>query len=216
MFAYGMTIPKEGAAMRSAAFALAFTVSCAIAADGVRLDRPLSIPGSDDCLSYDDGSAYWLAWGGLYRGVWFNLYDFGIGGGGWSAGDTEYWFYHHSSYPWDTASFYGEMYNGDSTGPAAQLDQTSVTAVHYSAVYACYSPSVSAEDNFWVLINTEMSGGGWPSALGDPAPGLVYHSFFSDDFIVWEPWVSGDFFIRTSWCDLAPETWGSIKVLYSN
>ncbi len=202
--------------MRSAAFALAFAVSCAIAADGVRLDHPLFIPGSDDQLSYDDGSANWLAWGGLYRGVWFNLADFGLSGG-WLAGSTEYWFYHHSSYPWDVASFYGEMYNGNSTGPTTQLDQTSVTAVHYSAVYASYATPVLTEENFWILINTEMSGGGWPSILGDPTY-TTDHSFFSDDFIVWEPWGLGDYFIRTNGPlpGLAAETWGSIKTLYSN
>ncbi len=200
--------------MRSAAFALAFAVSCAIAADGVHLDHPLFIPGSDDTFQYDDGSATWLTWGGLYRGVWFNLADFGWSGT-WEADNTQYWFYHHSSYPWDTASFYGEMYNGDASTPTTQLVQTSVTATHYAAVYANYASPVEAEENFWVMINTEMSAGGWPSVLGDGTY-TIDHSFFSDDFIVWEPWGMGDYFIRVDpWMgDLAPETWGSIKALY--
>ncbi len=186
----------------------------AFAANSLQLERPLYIPSTDDNLSYDDGSANWLTWGGLYRGVWFNLDDFGLSGG-WNAENTEYWFYHHSSYPWDVASFYGEMYNGDASTPTTQLNQTSITATHYAAVYATYSTPVVAEDNFWVLINSEMSSGGWPSVLGDPTY-TTDHSFFSDDFIVWEPWGMGDYFIRTEgYAALSSETWGAIKALYN-
>jgi len=182
----------------------------------VCLDTPLYIGNTDASHSYDDGSAYWLTWHGLYRGVWFNLADFG-GSGEWEADNTEFWFYHHASYPWDVASFYAEVYNGDASAPVTQLDQTSVTAAHYAPVYASYSSPVITEEQFWVLINSEMSGGGWPSVLGDPTY-TTDHSFFSDDFIVWEPWGMGDYFIRTNgWPEgygLAGATWAGIKTLF--
>ena len=201
--------------MKRVVLVLGALAVAAFAANNVQLDRPLYIPGNDAQLSYDDGSANWLTWGGLYRGVWFNVTDFGTTGT-WESDNTEYWFYHHSSYPWDTASFYGEIYNGDVSTPATLLDQTSVTATHYAAVYANYSSPVITEEQFWVLINTEMSGGGWPSVLGDPTYSGTDHSFFSDDFIVWEPWGMGDYFIRTTGeFALNSETWGAIKALYN-
>ncbi|MDM7992540.1 MAG: hypothetical protein QUS11_04445 [Candidatus Fermentibacter sp.] len=184
---------------------------------GVMLEHPLPIPGTDDALSYDDNSAHWLTWGGLYRGVWFNTGDFGSYSFDWAADNTEFWFFHSSSRPWDTGSFYAEVYNGDVSAPVTQLNQTSVTATHYAAVYANYSSPLICEDQFWVLVNTEMSGGGWPSILGDNTY-TTDHSFFNDDFVVWEPWGMGDYFVRTDgwpWSGgLAGATWAEMKTLF--
>ena len=204
--------------MKRVLLVLAALAVAAFAANSVRLDQPLSIPNTDDQLSYDDGTANWLTWGGLYRGTWFNLADFGGGSGSsWNAQNAELWFFHHSSYPWDTASFYCEVYNGDASAPVTQLNQTSVPALHYAACYANYSPELVCEANFWIIANTELSSGGWPSILGDPSPPAVCHSFFSDDFIVWEPWGElGDYFVRTTGTmALSSSTWGSIKALYN-
>ncbi len=204
--------------MKRVLFVLAALAAAAFAGN-LLLDRPLYIPASDDLLQYDDGTANWLTWGGLYRGAWFNIADFGLSGG-WSTTQSQFWFFHHSSYPWDVSSFYGELYNGDQAGPVTQLDQTSVTATHYQPVYANYSPAITTEANFWVLINTELSAGGWPAVLGDNTPQTADHSFFSDDFIVWEPWIIGgstanDYFIRSTGTGaLESATWGSIKALY--
>lgn len=196
----------------------------AFAANSLQLDHPLPIPHTDDQLTYDDGTSHWLTWGGLYRGTWFNLGDFGAGPT-WAADDTEFWFYHHASRPWDTSSFYAEVYSGDFNGPVTQLDQTMVTAAHYTDVYAEYTPALVCPYQFWVIINSEMSGGGWPSILGDNTPPAVGndHSFFSDDFVVWEPWAAagdpegpGDYFIRTNGeSALNNSTWGTIKALYN-
>lgn len=190
-------------------------------ASGVELDRTLPVYGTDDLLQYDDGSAYWLTWGGTYRGNWFDIDDFVPGGGpDWLADQSELWFYHHSSYPWDTGSFYCEVYDGGVGAPATQLDQTSVTAVHYAPCYANYSPALDCDVEFWIIINTEMSSGGWPSVLGDNTPQTTDHSFFSDDFVVWEPWViqgptSNDYFIRSEGnLTLESGTWGAIKGMY--
>jgi hypothetical protein len=165
------------------------------------LDRPLYVPAIDEVLQYDDGTAYWLSLDGLYRGVWFDLQGFFPGALGCLATSTEYWFFHHSSYPWDTAFFYAELYTGDVIAPATQLDQTSLTAIHYQPVEAVYAYPIDVGTDWWGLVNTEMSAGGWPSLLGDNTPQTVDHSFFSDDFIVWDPWViqgptANDYFIR--------------------
>lgn len=189
-------------------------------AGNLRLDHVIEVGTDGDLLQYDDGSANWLTWGGLYRGTWFNLGDFGLSGA-WQAENSELWFYHHSSFPWDTSSFYCELYQGDQTSPTTQLNQTSVTATHYQPVFANYSPNIDCGgEDFWVLINTELSAGGWPSVLGDDTPNTADHSFFSDDFIVWEPWVIGgstanDYFIRSEGhTALTSGTWAEIKSLY--
>ena len=166
-----------------------------------------------DWFRYDSGTAKWLTWGGMYRGVWFNTEDFVPGMGGWEIAQSEFWFYHHASYPWDTSDVYIEIWNGDSMAPVTQLDQTTVTAVHYAPVYAIYPAFILIEANFWAIANTEMSAGGWPASLGDEFP--EGHSFYSDDNIIWEPWI-GDYFVAVEPCiyALTGTTWGSLKVAF--
>jgi hypothetical protein len=187
----------------------ALQILLSLTAGDTRLDRPLPVACTDDWYQYDDGSAYWVTWTGVYRGVWFNVQDFGAPDA--TLSQMQYWFCHHSSYPWDTASFYSELYNGASAGPETQLNQTSVTAVHYAPCYADYGAGIYAGVDFWGLINTEMSAGGWPSVLGDNTPnGTGYdHSFYSDDFIVWNPWVPEG-------VGLEQDTWGAVKTLYGS
>jgi hypothetical protein len=187
------------------------------------LEAPVIIGETDDILSYDDGSAHWLTWGGLYRGVWFDATDFDPLAIHFYAGYMEYWFFHHASYPWDTASFYAELWNGDAAGPVDQLNQTSMIATHYAPVHANYSPTILTDVEFWGLLNTSLSSGGWPSILGDNTPHIPSHSFYSDDFIIWEPWIvigatASDYFVRASG-NLSPyalesASWGFIKGMY--
>jgi hypothetical protein len=184
------------------------------------LDRPLPVDGTDDLFQYDDGTAHWLSWDGLYRGVWFHAQDFGQGDV-FVVSQLEFWFFHHSSFPWDIASFYAELWAGDQSGPATQMDQVSITAEHYSPTYADYG-YLEPDGDAWGLVNTEMSAGGWPSLLGDNTPNPVNHSFFSSDsFRAWEPWImqgptANDYFIRIvgSIHDLDQSTWGAIKTLF--
>ncbi len=202
-------------------FATLTMAACCLAAGGVRLDEPVYCGGTDDLLQYDDGSAVWLTWGGLYRGTWFDTQDFVPGSIGLECNYTEYWFYHHSSYPWDTSSFYAELWNGSSLGPLVLLDQTMVTAAHFAPVQADYNPPIATEQKFWGLVNTEMSAGGWPAVLGDNTPNTTDHSFYSDDFIVWEPWIisgatASDYLLRAEgWmCAFGSSSWGAMKGLY--
>lgn len=166
-----------------------------------------------DWLRYDSGTPKWFSWDGAYRGVWFNTEDFVPGMGGVDIGESEFWFFHDASYPWDTSDVYIEIWNGDAMAPVTQLDQTMLTAVHYAPVYAMYSTPVWVEANFWAIANTGMSAGGWPASLGDEFP--TGHSFYSDDNIIWEPWI-GDYFTAVVTCmgALSGTTWGSLKAAF--
>lgn len=187
----------------------------------LRLDEPILTGSPDYLLQYDDGTGWWVTWEGLYRGVWFNTVDFFGSAVMSSAEEGEFWFYHDSGYPWDTSSFYAELYNGDAAGPETELEETSVTATHNSAVLVDYE-SVPVLDEFWLFVNTEMSSGHWPSTLGDGTPNTkADHSLYSRDMIIWEPWViqgpyANDYMIRMDaiFCDLETNTWGSIKTLF--
>lgn len=179
--------------------------------------HPGGIERGIEWLTYDNGTPYWFSWDGAYRGVWFNIEDFIPGGGSGGVGLGEFWFYHHSSCPWDTGDVFLELWNGGVEGPQVLQAQDQVTALHYAPVYADFWPA-EVEPEFWALVNTEMSAGGWPSTLGDGAQGTVYHSFFSDDFIVWEPWDIGgacNYFISVDWGgSFAETTWAGIKAVF--
>ncbi len=193
---------------------LILVAAAAATAGSIRLDRPVSVPNTDATLSYDDGTAYWINWSGLYKGVWFHLADFGINS--WTTTQSELWFYHHSYYPWDTGSFYCELLSGDGLGPVTDIDQTSLTALHYAPCYASYDSSIPLSSDFWIVANSELSSGGWPSLLGDGSPRTPPRSFTSSEFIVWTPWTNGDFLVRSGWnVALDSETWGAIKTLYT-
>jgi hypothetical protein len=205
---------EEGVLRFTVAAALIYAAS--LAGETIHLDSPLPVPvPSFEWLRYDDETACWLTWEGQYRGVWFDLEDF-FGPGIWGAGSNQFWFYQHESYPWDTSSFYAELYHGEASGPQTLLDQTSVTALHYSQSYVEYPYIIDCGNDFWVVVNTGMSDGGWPSLLGDGTPGYEFHSFSSDDAILWQSWGYGDYVVRAygEMAGLATETWGGIKALY--
>lgn len=194
-----------------------FLVSLPLFAGNVRVDLPGGSGGSNFDLTYFNGTPHWLTWAGMYRGTWFNTEDFLPGSTGGVIEEMEYWFYEHASYPWDTDQFYSEVWNGDQTGPGVLLTQGVVTALHYAPAYHSINPGVVTEVNFWCLVNTEMSAGGWPSILGDYSmPGDAGHSFFSDDLMVWEPWGEmGEYYIVAIFeLSLDPTTWGSMKALF--
>lgn len=183
---------------------------------GVMLESPICIPERDDVLSYDDGSAKWIVWSGTYKGVWFNLADFGMSGN-WDAHTLEFWFYHHVSYPWDVSAFYGDIYNGGAAAPEYWLSSTSATATHFAPLYIPLPSPVSAEDEFWLVVETGFSAGGWPSSLLDDTPNAVDHSFYSYDFADWTPWQMGDLLFRTYdyWFEgIDTSTWAEIKTLF--
>ncbi|MDM7992544.1 MAG: hypothetical protein QUS11_04465 [Candidatus Fermentibacter sp.] len=96
------------------------------------------------------------------------------------------------------------------------FDQSTVTASHYAPVLVDYPAPVSCGNDFWIVVHTGMSAGGWPSLLGDGTPGAEFHSYFSSDGTLWQSWGEGDFIIRShgGTAGLETETWGSIKALF--
>jgi len=176
-----------------------------------------------DYLQYDDGSPCWLTWEGTFRGVWFNFDDF-VPGMVWNwVVFTEFWMYHDVSYPWDVSDFYAEVWNGGETGPTGFVDDDLILALHYAPVFANYNKYIGYCYGFWVIEDSHLSSGGWPSLLGDATPPAIDHSFYSDDFSIWTPWsdgtTTGDYLIRTEVRyqynpALQRITWGSIKAVF--
>ena len=186
-------------------------------ASQIAVDLP-PMQGTDaDWLRYDDGTAGWITWGGMYRGVWFDMNDFAPDMRNGAIYQSELWFYHDTNYCWDIGEVYVEIWDGPFSAPVTRLDKTMITATHYAAVYVTYAtPLITTNSEFWAIANTELSMGGWPSILGDGTPGT--HSFFSDDLFIWESWGDmGDYFIALEagvYSDLDNVTWGSLKAVF--
>ena len=181
-----------------------------------------SASGQNAYLQYDDGSLGEYDSESMYRGVWFDVFDF-MPGVGFQADFTEWWMYNPSSDPWDTSDFYAELWIGDSSGPSEFLNSTLVTAVHCGPSYVNYPPTgVYCWITFWAIENTILSSNGSPYLIGDPTPPSADHSFYSDDFVNWSPWSNGvntgDYLVRCSgdWTGTGFEctTWGSIKSVF--
>lgn len=204
--------------MKSVLALLLLSVSVTFASS-FRLDEPVYCQtGTREVLQYDDGSAFWLTWGGAYRGVWFNVNDFSPGIG-FDCEQLEFWFYHHSSYPWTSSSFEGILANGSYTAPVTELANESITANHYAPCYAVYG-SVVAEAEFWGVDHCLVAGG-WPSVLSDDGISGTDHSFYSDAFgSGYTPYGQGDYLVRAHGTILTTgldyTSWGSIKSLYDS
>ncbi|MCD4707832.1 MAG: hypothetical protein K8S62_08840 [Candidatus Sabulitectum sp.] len=169
----------------------------------------------DTVLSYHDSTPQWLTWGGMYRGTWFHVEDFIPGATDFLVEWVDLWFYQHPSFPWDTNQIFVELWSGDGTGPVEFLAGEQVTALLQPAVTRVYfDPPVETGPDFWCLLNTEFSAGGWPSVLLDGTPSE--HSFYSDDFIVWEPHSLGDYFISVGndTESLQRTSWGALKTTF--
>ena len=167
-------------------------------------------------LTYCNGTPGWMSFEGTYRGTWFDLEDFYPGVTDGLISEVELWFFHDDSYPWDTGDAYAELWNGNSSGPVNLLDRQIVTAVNMTPVYIYNDPPIEVQPNFWVLVNTEMSAGGWPSILSDNSEEPEPHSFFSDDFVVWEPWLGRNYFIAVlaEYDALSAISWGELKSIF--
>jgi hypothetical protein len=78
-----------------------------------------------------------------------------------------------------------------------------------------FDPPIPVPQMFALAVNTGMSSGGWPSLVADGEGSG--HSFFTDDYVVWETFELGDYLIRAHGeCSMSLEgsTWGAIKSLW--
>lgn len=188
---------------------------CFASAGDIAVEQLVVVGGSTDTeyLQYDDGIPAWYAWGGVYRGVWFNTDDFLPSASGFLLDYSEFWV--------SGGGFYAQVWNGGPSGPEELLDSQFVDPAEYTRGLVYYVPPLETKANFWIIENTEPSPGGWPMLMGDGTPPAVDHSFFSDDFFTWEPWsdgsTTGDYLIRAGGnfsTAIANSTWGGIKATF--
>lgn len=167
-----------------------------------------------EMLVYDDGTPFWFSWAGTYRGVWFSLYDFYPNPINYQIQGAEMWFYHHSEFPWDTSMFFCEAWLGDRCCPIELVASEACIAQQYSAVSCQFDWQPIYPNEFWIILNMEESIGGWPSTLCDNTGSSDddIHSYYSNDFIVWEPWI-----IQECHCfplSMESHSWGNLKTLF--
>ncbi|MFO7949283.1 MAG: hypothetical protein R6U36_02835 [Candidatus Fermentibacteraceae bacterium] len=209
----------------SMAIAILLTAAAFVSAGNVAIPDPVETAPSDDELTYFDGTSWWLSWDGTYRGTWFNSADFYGGPYNVLINASELWFYHHPSCPWDTSEYFFELHNGPQSGPDYEHFRVQCTALHYAPSEPEYDDCYTCEPQFWLVASTELSSGGWPSILGDNTPNEVDHSFYSDDFETWEPWIiqgptANDYEMYCWWDCYGPgygfesATWGAVKALF--
>ncbi len=212
--------------MKKVLIVLALVTAFSFAADSYLVDNPVAGgSGTDDLLQYDDGTAKWL-WSGIsYFGTWFDVTDFIPSATGFACDYTEWWYYHHANAPWDTDMIVVELWSGDAIMPVTNLASDDITALHYAAVIVNYATPVDCGVDFWMIGNTTTySASGIPSQLYDEFPNWtgIPHSFYSQDWILWDPQMSGgtdinafnraEGTIETSALD--SESWGAIKGLF--
>lgn len=202
--------------MKFISFFSAALLLSSIAVASHPIEDPHPIGTDAEWLQYDSGTPAWFNWEGTQKGVWFNTEDFYPASDSTLIHQSQLWFYHSTSYPWDTSLTLVEIWTGEVSGPITRLNQTEITALHYAPVYANYDPPLSTGTEFWCLANSEMSSGGWPSLLSDNSSTVV-HSFSGDSwaFTLHE---YGEYLIRT-YCDvslspLSRTSWGELKTLF--
>lgn len=168
----------------------------------------------DAGLAYHDGTPAWLSWGGTYRGTWFDIEDFIPGSSGFTVEWVDIWFFESPFFPWDSDQATVELWNGNQSGPVEFLASQPLTAQPEGTTRVYFDPPVETGPDFWSIINTEQSSGGYPSLLSDGSPGE--HSYFSDDYLIWEQYNQGEYFISVgNSCEsLCRLSWGSLKTVF--
>ena len=209
--------------MKNLLIALALAAAFTFAADTYLVEDPVAgRPGTDDMLQYDDGTSYWIVSGADYYGTWFDLTDFMPGSSPiyYECYYTEWWFYHHTSLPWDTDQIVIELWTGDVTGPATNLSTDIITALHNSPVFVTYVTPVLTGTDFWMIANTTVySINGVPSVLYDQYDNWTgtAHSFNDMGPVVMGGYeVDALFRAGCTWVglELENESWGAIKGLF--
>lgn len=145
-------------------------------------------------LSYHGSTPEWFFSGGFYRGTWFHLGDFTPGATEFSIEWAEAWLY-----PTDSP-VYLEIWNGGVSGELLAQEELTGSVVWFS------EPVITGPDFWCVLSSIEPV-----TVLADGSPDG--HSFFSDDFVVWEQFDLGEFFISVGneTESLNTTSWGTIK-----
>ncbi len=162
----------------------------------------------DTVLSYHDNTPQWLTWGGTYRETWFHVEDFIPGATEFTVGWVDVWFWEIP----DQVSV--EIWNG-AINPEEFLASAEINSSQSrDATRFVFDPPVLTGPDFCCIVNTESSSG-MVQMLSDGTPGE--HSFYSDDFLVWEEWTIGDYLITAGGPDdlsLQGMSWGGVKAVF--
>jgi len=159
---------------------------------------------ADSELSYHNSSPEWLSWGGTCRGTWFHVHDFFPEATSFSVEWAEILFYT----PLPDSTLMIELWNGDSSGPSEFLAQEA-----FSGSVTSFFPPVETDCDFWCIVNSEGCSGTAALLTDGEYDG---HSFYSDDWMMWENFDQGEYFISVgnSTEALSRVSWGKIKSLF--
>ncbi len=147
-------------------------------------------------LSYHGSSPEWIFNGGASRGTWFHLEDFIPGAEEFTVEWAEVVIYS------STAPVFVGIWSGGGSGPSELLAQGELAG---SEVW--FSFPVLTGPDFWCLVDSNEP----VNILADADPDG--QSYYSDDFLVWEPFDQGEFFISVGndTESLSQISWGKIK-----
>ncbi len=173
---------------------------------------------SGDRLQYDDGEPEWLALEGTWRGTWFRATDFCPEAQGFLLGGAEILLY---TDPGDIDLFTLSVHSGGPAGPGDLMYDTTIVAQLMQEPVIVFPESLQTDTDFWLVLHSQSTEGATVPLLGDGTPNSTSHSFYSMDFIQWEPWVvegpsANDYFIRATGSFLPDQplehrTWASVK-----
>ncbi len=150
-------------------------------------------------LSYHGETPEWMFSGGQSRGTWFDVEDFQPGASEFTVEWTEIWLL---SYP---AGTFLELWNGGVSGPAELVVSEELTG----GTVWLQDPAVM-EGQFWCLVNSV----GPVQLLSDGESDG--HSLFTDDWLVWEQFDPGEFFISVGneTGELHQYSWAALKTAF--
>ncbi len=150
-------------------------------------------------LSYHGETPEWMFSAGQCRGTWFDIQDFQPGATEFTVEWVEIWLL---SYPSGTCL---ELWNGGMSGPAELVVSAELT----DGMVWLPDPVVM-EGQFWCLVTS-----------GEPIQILADgeadgHSFYSDDWLIWEQFDLGEFFISVGneSEELSQHSWAALKTAF--
>ncbi len=150
-------------------------------------------------LSYHGAAPAWIFSGGVSRGTWFNVEDFFPGAAEFTVEWAEIWLYD------PPAPVFAEIWSGGESGPVNILAQK-----EFSGTTIWFDEPVITNGEFWCLVTSSDP----VNLLADNDPDG--HSFHSDDWLVWEQFDPGEFFISVGNIteELRRYSWAALKTAF--
>lgn len=156
-------------------------------------------------LKYHTDQLQWYFQSGIGQGTWFHVEDFMPGPAGFTVEWAELGLYYPTALLNSTMTV--QIWNGGSEGPSEFLASQEIQVPQTLFIF---DPPVDTAGDFWCILNDGGTPVGAYIAYDYTPQG---HSFFTDDFVVWEGFTEGEFFISVGCSTFSLEscTWGGIK-----